>query len=71
MRRSRRAERRGPAERATVPPELLEQLGALGYVSPAPDAVTPGPTQDRLGEYKLVNRLMREGLTALRSAGSP
>ena len=33
-----RAERRGPAERATVPPELLEQLGALGYVSPAPDA---------------------------------
>ena len=63
-----RAERRGPAERATVPPELLEQLGALGYVSPGagrgdtPRAPIPGP----IGEYKLVNRLMREGLTALR-----
>jgi choline-sulfatase len=63
------AERRGPAERATVPPELLEQLGALGYVSPGAgrgDAATGADPKDRLGERKLVNRLMREGLTALR-----
>jgi len=64
-----RAERHAPAERAAVPPELLEQLGALGYVSPGAgrgDAATGADPKDRLGEYKLVNRLMREGLTALR-----
>jgi arylsulfatase A-like enzyme/Flp pilus assembly protein TadD len=64
-----RAERHAPVERAAIPVELLEQLGALGYVSPGPgrgDTATGVDPKDRIGEYKLVNRLMREGLTALR-----
>ncbi|HEX2443949.1 MAG TPA: sulfatase-like hydrolase/transferase [Vicinamibacterales bacterium] len=64
-----RAERNAPVERAAVPPELLEQLGALGYVSPGAgrgDVAAGADPKDRIGEYKLVNRLMREGLTALR-----
>jgi choline-sulfatase len=55
--------------RATVPPDLLEKLGALGYLSPG------GPTEsraagadpkDKLEEYKTLNTLMRQGLIALR-----
>jgi choline-sulfatase len=57
------------AATASVPPDLLEKLGALGYVSPG------GPTgskaagadpKDKLEEYKVLNTLMRQGLTALR-----
>jgi choline-sulfatase len=57
------------AARAAVPPDLLEKLGALGYLSPG------GPTEskaagadpkDKLEEYKALNTLMRGGLIALR-----
>ena len=54
---------------AAVPPELLEQLGALGYVGAGSDASGAGAgadPKDKLEDYKVVNTLMREGLTALR-----
>ena len=58
-----------PAAAAAVPPELLEQLGALGYVGAGGGATvgTPGADpKDKLEDYKAVNTLMREGLTRLR-----
>jgi arylsulfatase A-like enzyme/Tfp pilus assembly protein PilF len=54
---------------ASVPPDLLEKLGALGYVSTAsgtaPKASGADP-KDKIEEYQTVNTLMREGLVALR-----
>src|SRR5262249_12007992 len=52
-----------------VPPDLLEKLGALGYVSPggSPDAKARGADpKDKLEEYKTLNTEMRQGLIALR-----
>src|SRR5262249_50520522 len=49
--------------------ELLEQLGALGYVGAggAVEGGTPGADpKDKLADYKAINTLMREGLTRLR-----
>jgi arylsulfatase A-like enzyme/Flp pilus assembly protein TadD len=60
--------REGPAA-ANVPPDLLEKLGALGYLGAGSAATTATPgadPKDRIGEYKVVNRLVREGLRALR-----
>ncbi len=57
------------AARSSVPADLLEKLGALGYLSPG------GPTEtkasgadpkDKLEDYKVMNTLMRQGLVALR-----
>ena len=56
-------------EIAAVPPEMLEKLGALGYVGAgtgSPTAATGADPKDKLEDYKVVNRLMREGLVALR-----
>lgn len=54
---------------AAVPPDLLEKLGALGYVSasgsPAPKSAGADP-KDKIDEYQTLNTLMREGLIALR-----
>jgi len=54
---------------ATVPPELLEKLGALGYVSPGgssdPKSAGADP-KDKLEDYKTLNTEMRQGLIALR-----
>lgn len=54
------------AATVSVPPEVLERLGALGYVgggsNPAPTGADP---KDKLEDYKAVNRLVREGLTRL------
>ena len=58
-----------PASAAAVPPELLEQLGALGYVGAggvAPSGTSGADPKDKLEDYKAVNTLMREGLTKLR-----
>ena len=59
---------------ATVPPELLEKLGALGYVSPGgpadPKSAGADP-KDKLEEYKTLNTEMREGLIALREQRAP
>jgi choline-sulfatase len=55
--------------RASVPADLLEKLGALGYLSPggpsASKAAGADP-KDKLEEYKALNTLMRRGLIALR-----
>jgi choline-sulfatase len=54
---------------AAVPADLLEKLGALGYVSPggSPDTTARGADpKDKLEEYKVLNTEMRQGLIALR-----
>ncbi len=54
---------------ASVPPDVLEKLGALGYVSLSggshgkPSGADP---KDKIEEYQTVNTLMREGLINLR-----
>ena len=51
-----------------VPVELLEKLGALGYVGGAAPAQTSTPgadPKDRIADFRLANALMREGLIAL------
>ena len=60
---------RTDAAAAAVPPELLEKLGALGYVSPGgpSDVKAAGADpKDKLEEYKALNSLMRRGMLALR-----
>jgi len=60
---------RTDAAAAAVPPDLLEQLGALGYVSPGgpSDARAAGADpKDKIDEYKTLNTLMRQGMLALR-----
>jgi choline-sulfatase len=50
----------------SVPPDVLERLGALGYVGGgAGTAPTGADPKDKLEDYKAVNRLVREGLTRL------
>lgn len=51
-----------------VPPDLLEKLGALGYVSGGTSTSTPSGAdpKDKIEEYQTVNTLMREGLINLR-----
>ena len=58
---------------AAIPPELLEKLGALGYVSPGGGSggkASGADPKDKLDEYKALNTLMRQGMLALR-AGKP
>jgi arylsulfatase A-like enzyme/Flp pilus assembly protein TadD len=57
----------GPAAPA-VPPDLLEKLGALGYVSGGTSTSAPSGAdpKDKIEEYQTVNTLMREGLISLR-----
>jgi len=57
----------GPA--ATVPPDLLEKLGALGYLgagAPGQGATPGADPKDKIEEFKVANRLIREGLIKLR-----
>jgi tetratricopeptide (TPR) repeat protein len=57
-----------------VPPELLEKLGALGYLgagTPPPGATTGADPKDKIEEYKVLNRLVREGLIRLREKDYP
>ena len=52
-----------------MPPDLLEKLGALGYLSPGGPSETKAAgadPKDKLDEYKTLNTLMRQGLVALR-----
>jgi choline-sulfatase len=67
----RLAEEKASAESApaaaAVPPEMLEQLGALGYVGGTGlTAKTGADPKDKLEDYRAINTLMREGLTRLR-----
>jgi choline-sulfatase len=55
---------------ASIPPELLEKLGALGYVgggAPSSGRATGADPKDKIDEYKTLNGLMREGLVHLRA----
>lgn len=53
--------------RASVPLDLLERLGALGYVSGSPSTTsTPGADpKDKIADFRRANTLMREGILAL------
>jgi tetratricopeptide (TPR) repeat protein len=60
--------RKGPAA-AGVPPELLERLGALGYVSPggpSGDKDRGADPKDKIKEYQALSNVMLEGLLAIR-----
>ena len=64
---------RSDSAAAAIPPELLEELGALGYVSPGGPSsghAAGADPKDKLEEYKALNTLMRQGMLALR-AGKP
>jgi choline-sulfatase len=63
----RHAEPEGPAT-SGVPPELLEKLGALGYVGTgggSPESRGADP-KDKLGEFKETSRQVRQALVRLR-----
>jgi arylsulfatase A-like enzyme len=67
--RAERVSARSAPAAAAVPPDLLEKLGALGYVSPGgpTDSKSAGADpKDKLTEYQELNTTMREGLIALR-----
>ena len=69
LRREQVAQRGAESATATLPPDLLEKLGALGYVSPGGVATGRAPgadPKDKIEEYKTLNTLMREGLVGLR-----
>jgi tetratricopeptide (TPR) repeat protein len=60
---------RTDSAREAVPPDLLEKLGALGYLSPGGPAsakASGADPKDKLDEYKTLNTAMRQGLIALR-----
>jgi arylsulfatase A-like enzyme/Flp pilus assembly protein TadD len=67
--RLEQAARRGAeSANATLPPDMLEKLGALGYVSGGVSAerASGADPKDKIEEYKTLNTLMREGLVGLR-----
>jgi len=53
-----------------VPADLLEKLSALGYLGAGAPAAgrsaSSADPKDKIGEYKVLNRLVREGLVRLR-----
>jgi arylsulfatase A-like enzyme/Flp pilus assembly protein TadD len=69
LRQEQKIVRDGAGAAASVPPDVLEKLGALGYVSGSgAAAATPSGAdpKDKIDEYQILNTLMREGLIALR-----
>jgi arylsulfatase A-like enzyme/Tfp pilus assembly protein PilF len=53
---------------AALPMELLEKLGALGYVGGAAPVQTSTPgadPKDKIAEFRIANALMRDGIQAL------
>ena len=67
--RQEQATLRGGTATASVPADLLEKLGALGYVSsggPSSSRASGADPKDKLEEYQTLNTLMREGLINLR-----
>jgi arylsulfatase A-like enzyme/Flp pilus assembly protein TadD len=62
-----RERRSRPEGHAVASDELIEKLGALGYIGaggPA-DTATPGADpKDKIGEFRIVNSLIREALLA-------
>ena len=69
LKKQLRSEQDRASKSNVVPVELLEQLGALGYVGPGVSQrsrASGADPKDKIGEHKVVNRLMREGLMRLR-----
>jgi tetratricopeptide (TPR) repeat protein len=68
LRREQTALRATEPAAAAVPPDMLEKLGALGYVSGSASAerASGADPKDKIEEYKALNTLMREGLVSLR-----
>jgi arylsulfatase A-like enzyme/Flp pilus assembly protein TadD len=63
-----RAQAKASGTPAPIAPELLEKLGALGYVGGEAPADTPTPgadPKDRIEDFRIANDLIREGLTRL------
>ncbi len=63
-----RAQARSSPAAAPIAPELLEKLGALGYVGGSAPADAPSPgadPKDMIGEFRVANDLIRDGLTLL------
>jgi choline-sulfatase len=72
LRKERTTARKEPAE-SGISPDLLERLGALGYVSPGGPADRKSlgaDPKDKLEEYKALSTRMQQALIALR-AGRP
>ena len=68
----RRSARRRARAAAPVPVELLEKLGALGYVGGAAPAETSTPgadPKDKIDEFRVANALMRDGHPARWTSG--
>jgi choline-sulfatase len=64
-----RSASRTAESRATVPPDLLEKLGALGYLgagAPGQGSSPGADPKDKIEEFKIANSLVREGLVKLR-----
>jgi arylsulfatase A-like enzyme/Tfp pilus assembly protein PilF len=61
------------ARAGDVPIELVQRLGALGYVSGgAPDHQSSGADpKDKIDDYRVLNALLHEGLLALRDHDYP
>ena len=57
-----------PAPPGDLPAELVEKLGALGYVSGGNvDRTSPGADpKDKVEDYKVLNAILHDGLTRLR-----
>jgi len=68
LRLEQAAQRGAEPATAAVPPDLLEKLGALGYVSgrASTERASGADPKDKIEEYKTLNTLMREGLVGLR-----
>ena len=68
LRREQAARRGAESATAALPPDMLEKLGALGYVSGgvAGERASGADPKDKIEEYKTLNTLMREGLVGLR-----
>ena len=67
--RAEQSTARRDAAAAAIPPDLLEKLGALGYVSPGGASggkASGADPKDKLEEYKALNTSMRQGMLALR-----
>jgi len=63
-----RAQAKSGSSAPAIAPELLEKLGALGYVGGAAPADTPTPgadPKDRIEDFRIANDLIRDGLTLL------
>jgi len=61
------------ADTSGLSPDVLERLGALGYVSPggSPDKKSAGADpKDKLEEYKTLSGLMQQALVAMRAGRS-